>query len=165
MSGQVVIVGGFGPWGFARPGSSHLAEQPAPKWDVPKDYGAGRTLLLRDGDTAAIMHPQGPAHLLKFSWTRCSFRYCNSDSRNFMSGMMACGERRGTLGRAQGDRPQRGRVGRGAEHSWLEPAVQGGPEGLPPTWADCACSGPAANMGIKQNTWGAPSLVCPAPRA
>lgn len=45
--------------------SSHWAEQPAPKWEVPKPHGAGGTLLLRDGDAAGIRHAS-PAPRLPF---------------------------------------------------------------------------------------------------
>lgn len=154
---------GWGIWSLAKglckapegTGSSCWAEEPAPKWDVPKPHGAGgghscRGTVMLD---SATVHPQCPGHLLKFSWTRCSLRYCSSDSRNFMSGMMDCSERKGALGRAGGGgHIQQGTAGRGAEHCWLEPARREGPEGLPPTvrmGASCAQPGPAAGTGIR----------------
>lgn len=128
---------GWGVWSSAEElckapegtSSSCWAEQPAPKWDVPEPQSGmspspmglggrscrGTVMLL-----AYVMHPQGPGHLLKFSWTRCSLRYCSSDSRNFISGMMDCSERRGALGMRGG---HEGAVSSGAQRGERQSAA------------------------------------------
>lgn len=80
----------------------------------------------RDGDAGgcATLHPKCPGHLLKFSCTRCSLRYCSSDSRNFMSGMMDCSKRRGHWGGQGGHIQQAREDPRGAPcHGQAVPGV------------------------------------------
>lgn len=93
--------------GFAKPQKEvpHPASPevgwPQAAWSWGDAPAQGMVTLV----ASATVHPKCPGHLLKFSWTRCSLRYCSSDSRNFMSGMMDCSERRRVLGRTGGPCP------------------------------------------------------------